>query len=308
MAITYSTDQVDESGKEQLVYGTPEFPIAFFYDDLTKVRVPWHWHDEFEIVVILSGTVRMSIAGRLLTLAPGEGYFANSGTLHAAELLSTSGTQHAMVFGRDLLCREEDIVSKMYVRPLLTHGNLPFVRFSQHIPWQKEALRLSETVWAAGAYESEDYPLTVRDGLCRVLALLLKHAASDSSELQFDTRTQRDEFRVKRALSYIEARCHEDLTLNDIAGSADISVSACLRCFRNVLHTTPIQYLRTYRLEQAAAALSLQDGRSVTEIASSFGFTDMSYFDRCFRKEYGLTPTAYREKQDRDRNLSSVQL
>ena len=41
MGLSYSTDKTDESGKEMLTYGTPDFPIAFFDDDLTTVKVPW---------------------------------------------------------------------------------------------------------------------------------------------------------------------------------------------------------------------------------------------------------------------------
>ena len=42
MGLSYSTDKTDETGKELLTYGTPDFPIAFFDDDLTMVKVPWH--------------------------------------------------------------------------------------------------------------------------------------------------------------------------------------------------------------------------------------------------------------------------
>ena len=88
MGLSYSTDKTDETGKELLTYGTPDFPIAFFDDDLTKVKVPWHWHDELELLVILSGEVSVFIAGCEFNLKAGEGYFANSGILHSAELLS----------------------------------------------------------------------------------------------------------------------------------------------------------------------------------------------------------------------------
>ena len=72
MGLSYSTDKTDETGKELLTYGTADFPIAFFDDDLTIVKVPWHWHDELEIVVILSGEVRAFIAGCELNLKADE--------------------------------------------------------------------------------------------------------------------------------------------------------------------------------------------------------------------------------------------
>lgn len=98
MALSYSVDQVDENRKELLTYGTEDFPVAFFDDDLTKVAVPNHWHDELEIVVITEGKVIVRIAGSEFILAAGDGYFANSAVLHAAELRSAAGHQHAMVF------------------------------------------------------------------------------------------------------------------------------------------------------------------------------------------------------------------
>lgn len=53
MALSYSTDRVDENGKELLSYGSSHFPIAFFDDDLTVVSVPYHWHTGFDIICLL---------------------------------------------------------------------------------------------------------------------------------------------------------------------------------------------------------------------------------------------------------------
>ena len=95
MALTRSVDQVDENGREILTYGTEDFPIAFFDDDLTKVVVPTHWHDELEIVLVTKGIVHVRIAGNPLVLTAGEGYFVNSGVLHSEELETKAGHQHA---------------------------------------------------------------------------------------------------------------------------------------------------------------------------------------------------------------------
>ena len=39
MSLSYSTDRTDETGRELLTYGTPDFPISFFDDDLAVVKV-----------------------------------------------------------------------------------------------------------------------------------------------------------------------------------------------------------------------------------------------------------------------------
>lgn len=69
-----------------------------------------------------------------------------------------------------------------------------------------------------------------------------------------------------------------------------------LRCFRATIGTTPIRYLREYRIEQAANRLSNSQA-SIADIAAACGFQDISYFTKTFREMKGLTPKAYRMKQ-----------
>ena len=85
----------------------------------------------------------------------------------------------------------------------------------------------------------------------------------------------------------------EEIHIEEIAQSGFISVSECLRCFKNTIHTTPIQYTIEYRLKKAAELLSATDF-TVTEIGTQCGFVDMSYFSRIFKKFYGCTPKKYR--------------
>ena len=296
MGLSYSTDKTDETGKELLTYGTPDFPIAFFDDDLTTVRVPWHWHDELEIVVILSGEVSIFIAGCELHLKAGEGYFANSGILHSSELCSDTGWQHCMVFSPHVLASPDDIIWNTYVLPILSHKNLPFIKLSSKVPWQKEILSLAEKAWLSGANEKTDYALTVRYALSRITSLIV-HNIDTQEEHPFTSKTQRDELRIKKTLYFIETHYREQITIDDIAADADISVSTLLRLYHDILHTTPIQYVLQYRLEQIREELLSYPDSAISEIAYSCGFNDISYFNRCFLKKYSFTPSDFRRYQ-----------
>ena len=293
MGLSYSTDKTDETGKELLTYGTPDFPIAFFDDDLTLVKVPWHWHNELEIVVILSGEVSVFIAGCEITLKAGEGYFANSGILHSEKLLSKTGWQHCMVFSPRVIASPDDIIWNTYVSPILSHENLPFIRLSPKTPWQKEILSLAERAWQYGAKEKADYALTVRSELSQISSLIV-HNIDTETEHPFTSKTQRDELRIKKTLYYIETHFREQITIDDIAADAGVSVSTMLRLYHDILHTTPIQYVLQYRLEQIREELLLYPDSSISETAYSCGFNDISYFNRCFLKKYGCTPSEFR--------------
>lgn len=297
MGISYSTDRIDENGRELLTYGTPDFPIAFFDDDLTTVKVPWHWHDELEIVVIRSGKVSVFIGGCELTLNAGEGYFANSGILHSAQLRSKTGWQHAMVFSPRVIAAPDDIIWHTYVAPIITHDNLPFIRLTPNIAWQKEILSYAEKAWGCGAHEKPDYALAVRSSLSQIACLLL-HNIGTEAEHPFTSKMQRDELRIKKSIYFIETHFREQITIDDIAASASISVSTLLRLYHDVLHTTPIQYVLKYRLDQIRDELMFSPSSSIADIAYSCGFNDISYFNRCFRKEFGITPSACKHQHE----------
>jgi len=297
MALSYSVDKTDSSGRELLTYGTSDFPIAFFDDDLTKVKVPWHWHDEFEIIIITEGSVCVQIANSSFILNKGEGYFLNSGILHSAKLLSPGGHQRALIFSPEIAAHNEDIVWKTYIKPIFKKQALPFIKLSPTISWQNDILHLSNDTWLTGAYEKTDYPITIHHNLTRVFSLIKSNIDLIENETEFTDKAKQDELRIKKILFFIENNYPTTITIADIAKSGDISISSCLRLFKQILKTTPIQYLIKFRLHKAVKEFYSLEGRSIGDIAYSCGFSDATYFNRCFKKEFGCTPTEYMAKK-----------
>ena len=297
MALSYSVDKTDGSGRELLTYGTSDFPIAFFDDDLTKVKVPWHWHDELEIIIITEGSVCVQIANSSFVLNKGEGYFLNSGILHSAKLLSPRGHQRALIFSPEITAHSEDIVWKTYIKPIFKKQALPFIKLSPGISWHNDILQLSNDAWLNGAYEKTDYPITVRHNLTRIFCLIKSSIDLIENETEFTDKAKQDELRIKKILFFIENNYPTTITIADIAKRGDISISSCLRLFKQILKTTPIQYLIKYRLQKAVEEFNSLEGRNIGDIAYSCGFSDATYFNRCFKKEFGYTPTEYMAKK-----------
>ncbi|MEU4689505.1 helix-turn-helix transcriptional regulator [Actinoplanes sp. NPDC023714] len=99
---------------------------------------------------------------------------------------------------------------------------------------------------------------------------------------------------IRRAVSYIDARAADPITLDAIAGAARLGVRALQSGFRRHLGTTPLAYLRRVRLENAhrdlQAAIPAM-GVTVTEIAGRWGFSDSSRFAASYRAAYGRSPS-----------------
>lgn len=82
-------------------------------------------------------------------------------------------------------------------------------------------------------------------------------------------------------------------SLQELADEHRISVSFLQKSFKQVYGMPVYQYLKTYRLEKAAAALR-GTSRSVTKIAVDAGYTNPAKFSEAFRKQYGKSPSEYR--------------
>lgn len=294
MALAMCNTTVDSKGREMMQHGCAAFPLACYHDDLGLGEVPWHWHDEFEAVYIERGCATVSAGSKTYTVGPGEGFFVNSGILHGAWDLEDSGCRfHSLVFHPRLVGGSLDsVIYQSYVLPVMGNPELETLRLSPEAPWQKEALELIESAWQQGVKEPEGYEFRVREALSRVVFLLKQN--SPVPQTLPGAKAVRDSQRIKAMLHYVHTHYADEITAEAIAASAAVSKSECLRCFRAAIGTTPIQYVKQYRIQKAAQLL-LGSQMRVADIAAQCGFQDISYFTKTFRELRGDTPTAYRE-------------
>ena len=108
--------------------------------------------------------------------------------------------------------------------------------------------------------------------------------------------------RIKRVTAYVNAHPRADHTLAKLAARAETTPSKLARAFLKILRVTPAEYVTTIRVDRARRQLESTDD-SLTAIARSCGFYDLSHFFRVFRRARGLTPGEYRASH---RAISSV--
>lgn len=101
--------------------------------------------------------------------------------------------------------------------------------------------------------------------------------------------------RLSRVMSRIESQYTEQITLDDLARSANLSKRTLLRYFQNVYYRSPIHYLSELRLSKARELL-LHTDLPVQVIGARVGFKDNNYFSRAFRKHTGMTSGEFRQK------------
>ena len=98
-----------------------------------------------------------------------------------------------------------------------------------------------------------------------------------------------------RAKDLADAHYAEPLGVEDMARAAGLSRAHFIREFSRAFGDSPHAYLLTRRLERAAALLRSTD-RQVADICYSVGLSSLGSFTTSFKRTYGVSPTAYRER------------
>jgi AraC family transcriptional regulator len=99
--------------------------------------------------------------------------------------------------------------------------------------------------------------------------------------------------RLKRVLAFIDGHLDENITLADLARSANLSVYYFATLFRKSTGFSPHRYILNRRVSRARELLR-NTGRSVLDVSLDLGFQHQNNFARAFRRITGMTPTGFR--------------
>lgn len=102
-----------------------------------------------------------------------------------------------------------------------------------------------------------------------------------------------NDFRIRRAVSFMRANVGEALELADVAARVGLSRSRFFDLFAQCTGLPPKHYLDMLRMETAIHALTLTS-QPIGEIAARCGYSAQSHFTRFFVQQIGVTPSDYR--------------
>lgn len=297
MILLNSDSIIDRIKMESIPECGDSFPLACYQYNLRIRPEPWHWHREFETAVVESGTARVLLNGQEHLVHAGEGYFLNSAVLHSILSQREDGcVLRCMVFRKDLVEGVPgSIFAEKYTQPLLSNSGYQGIVLQKDVLWQRDILESIDRVFVACRWEKEGYENTVRGILTNILGGIVQNLPAEPDR-PLSEKMEGYTAKIKMMLLYIWQHYADAIQLADIAASAGISGNNCMLCFRKTVGISPVQYLKNYRLQQAAKLLRESD-RNIQEIVELCGFNDTSYFIRSFSDKYHMSPTKYRKME-----------
>lgn len=283
--------------KEDRVHGETMFPLAAYWVELPAgVHVlDTHWHEEAEFFLLLEGDILFQVDTDYFPLRAGEAVFIESGDIHAAYVLEQTPCRFcALVFHPDLLASAQfDTIQQNNILPLQEKRQSFPRHITPAIPWQQELLGHLERMMEAYANTMPGFEAFMKGTLLIMLSQIaiegrsVNHSQSDEAD---NTKINR----LKKVILYIQDNYQEPIRTRDLSELIPMSEGQFCRFFKAMTRKTPVDYINSYRIRQAADLLQ-QTERKISDIALEVGFDNVSYFIKVFRKAMNCSPSEFRK-------------
>lgn len=257
------------------------FSSPYFTLDPKQQGVPG-WHDGIEIIFVLRGTGLLSMDNIQYRINEEDIAVINIGQGHSLERDSGSAilsfnipASYLALYAPEAAKLRWDCRSFLYPRS------------------EQEAFDKIRKCLAALFIlkDQEDRELKFRGELLYLLSLMTELFPVKEREVSGKGKAQ-----MYGILEYVVQHFQEKLSLSDLASQAHFTPSYLSRLFQKELGMTYTQYLTQLRLNRACSLLKNTE-KSVTVIAYDTGFRNTYALIEGFKKAYGMTPGAYRQRE-----------
>lgn len=254
-----------------------------------------HWHEDLQFLYVKHGKIRLIMLDGSVEISAGEAVFINKNVVHQIQQIENC-QYNSFIFPDYFLSFYSGGPARRFVDSVSGREQMPFLCFDLKTSWNREILSILKKLSELEKNKTDFYIYEVLVMLSQIWLLICKNIPMPLRE---EKNVNITEIRMKRILNYMKEHYSEDLSLADLAKSADVSKSECLRCFKQSMDTTPYKYLMEYRLSRAAVLLETTND-TVECIADAVGFRQVSNFGKYFREKTGLSPKNFRKQKRMD--------
>ena len=281
-----------EDGSEIVNYDDPQFP-SYIFEGWVKPKVTWervpHFHEDIEMCTVTKGKMAYSVNGKTVMLHEGDTIFINSNQIHYSMCIDDVGARYIIFIVQPGILNASVAVEMQAIRPIIENKDLPYLRFRDIDEMTEEVFRLMHTLLPIRhcAFEITKQFFQIWDLVIKRSEIIGALAPEEAPDAKMQT--------FKTMMAFIANEYQRSLTLEEIAGSANISKSLCNLLFNQFVSESPINYVLHFRARKVAEYLR-SSNLNMTEIASLCGFSGTSYMSETFKKFFGSSPRDYRKQ------------
>lgn len=254
-----------------------------------------HWHNGVELAGVRKGSIQCRVDESVFLLKEGDFCFINAGSLHRMYCgKDAAGELDVITFSPEVLSGNSALYEE-YVAPILEAKDFSHVCIERDSLYGYQIADLFDVLCRTIKENESAKELDVIGYLFMIFRRLhLIRLKRKNTKVHYN----RDIILVRKMTEYIRVHYKETIKLDDIAGSGGVSRSKCTILFKQYCAKPPVSFLSSYRLERASKLL-LETDDPIAFISNECGIGEQSYFGKLFRKEFGCTPSQWRDLNGR---------
>lgn len=266
-----------------------DYPFNLFVTDIPEF--PPHWHEELEIIYVLEEELVIGLNNEIYTLKPRDILLINSSEVHFFVTPPKKSKRIILQFEQKLFGPFSAMMREnKFVTPHIkcTHESEAQV----HRSLERQILLIIEEY----SKMNLGFQLAIQARLYDFMVVLLRQVPMEKySSLERSKHLKRLE-RLEHVFKYVADNYTREISLNEIARTANFSVYHFTRFFKETTGMTFIQYLNNYRISKAVKYLTETDD-PITEVAFQSGFDSIKTFNRVFKQLKGCSPSSFKKQR-----------
>lgn len=253
----------------------------------------FHWHEEIEIHYIVKGNGTFFIDEDEYVVGEGDIVFISPKLIHSGKSENNDLIANCyMIDSTYLISKNNMYNTDRFFRELSDTQITNPVIHKNDTGYQKIKAPLNEIDLCADQSDIV-YQLEIKKQLYDLFIQLYKHSYL-TSMADNSYRNSADGI-IKKSIRYIQTNCENRMSIDEIASHVGLSPSYFMKVFKQSTKMTCVEYIKSFRLNLAITMLR-ESNDSILHIANTCGYSNLSLFNRDFKKYYKLTPSLYRKK------------
>ncbi|SER82363.1 AraC family transcriptional regulator [Lachnobacterium bovis] len=286
----------------QIKYNRPEVPLHISEQNISSFpsnhTIP-HWHEDFELLRILSGEMHCKINTKVINLRKGDCIFINSSQMHFLYSKNNTECSYECINLHPSLITSSHSLHDEFIMPFFNEHSPTYIYYPYYSKETAAIQQFIDKICILEKNKPKAYELSIIGFIDILFVSFYGKLPDDAISLNYINRRKKkrtDLSILQTMISFIHNNYSRKISLNDIAASGGISRSKCCNIFADFLHESPNDFLNFYRLDVSYKLLKTTD-KSITDISVLCGFKHLSYFSKSFLQKYNCTPSDVRKKQ-----------
>ncbi len=250
-------------------------------------ETPWHYHSEYEIVLIIKGNGKRFVGNHVSDYQEGNLTFMGPNVPHLFRKDNSYEQGGSLV----IHFKEEFLGNNFLSIPEMQKINLLFER-------SKMGIHINGKTRNEVAHQMKN--ILTLNGMNRLINLLqLLTYLADSSEyellsnLDSNWQNNKDSDRLNKVFDYLMTHFTEDIQLEKVAEIANMSYSGFCRYFKNRTKKTFSHFVNEIRIGYACKRL-MESDITVSNVCFECGFNNLTHFNEQFKKINKITPYQFK--------------